>query len=143
MKKYTTTADLLTEIEDIFEGNRPGGRKSPLEEVVACLQRGRHYPWAGIYIAVEGKSAPPQEGTPAHTASAETRSKILISIALAGRERGILAVESERRVFRPEDRVFLERVSDLTARFLAGRGRYLTRQARRMALPGRTQAAMA
>ena len=74
---------------------------------------------------------------------AETRSKILISMKLSGREYGILGVESELKTFRPEDRVFLERVAYLGARFLAGSGRYLVRKARRAAWPEKSNAAMA
>ena len=62
---------------------------------------------------------------------------------LSGREYGILGVESERKNFRPEDRVFLERVAHLGARFLAGPGRYLVRKARQTAASEKSNAAVA
>jgi hypothetical protein len=146
MKTYKSTAGLLAEIEGIFEGNRPNAHRSPLDTVLELLHMGRHYSWAGIYIAVDGKAAPQAEATnsgPGQISLAESRSKILISMKLAGREYGILGVESERKTFRPEDRVFLERVGYLGARFLAGPGKYLVRRARHRASLGKAQAAMA
>jgi putative methionine-R-sulfoxide reductase with GAF domain len=141
MKKYKSTAELLAEIESAFEDNRPCARCAPLDVVVKMLQEGRHYGWAGIYIAVDREARAAQ--VPAKIELAETRSKILVSMKLSGREYGILSVESERKTFRPEDRVFLERVAHLGARFLAGPGRYLVRAARRSALTEKAQAAVA
>jgi hypothetical protein len=49
---------------------------------------------------------------------------------IAGREVGFLSVESNREnSFGSEDRVLLERVAELLARFLTGRGKYLVRKA--------------
>jgi putative methionine-R-sulfoxide reductase with GAF domain len=141
MKKYESPAELLIEIESIFESNRPCAYRSPLNAVVARLQQGRHYGWAGIYIAVDRNTR--AANAPAQIELAETRSKILISMKLSGRGYGILSVESERKTFRPEDRVFLEQVANLGARFLAGPGRYLVRKAQRAALMEKSQAAAA
>ena len=50
---------------------------------------------------------------------------------LASRELGVLSVESDREnAFGAEDRVFLEAVANLLARFLVGNGKYLVRRAR-------------
>ena len=50
---------------------------------------------------------------------------------LASRELGVLSVESDRENgFGAEDRVLLEAVADVLARFLTGRGKYLARRAR-------------
>ncbi|HEX4488824.1 MAG TPA: GAF domain-containing protein [Terriglobales bacterium] len=141
MKKYKTTPELLAKISEVFEANRPCANLSPLDTVVSILQEGRHYGWAGIYIAVDSSGRAAQ--VPAKIELAETRSKILVSMKLSGREYGILSVESERKTFRPEDRVFLERVAHLGARFLAGPGRYLVRAARRSALAEKAEAAAA
>jgi putative methionine-R-sulfoxide reductase with GAF domain len=141
MKKYKSTAELLAEIKNVLENDKPRAHFSPLEEVVELLQAGRHYGWAGIYIAVDSESRAAQ--VPARIELAETRSKILVSMKLSGREYGILSVESERKMFRPEDRVSLERVAHLGARFLAGPGGYLVRKARRSALAEKAQAAVA
>jgi hypothetical protein len=146
MKTYKSTAGLLAEIEGIFEGNRPSAHRSPLDTVLESLHLGRHYSWAGFYIAVDGKTASQAETTnsgPGQISLAKSRSKILVSMKLAGREYGILGVESERKTFRPEDRVFLERVGYLGARFLAGPGKYLVRRAQHRALLGKAQAAVA
>jgi hypothetical protein len=143
MKTYRSTAELLEEIEAVFASNRPCANPSPLDEVVGLLREGRHYGWAGIYVAVDRAAEKPDGAQPGQVALAETRSKILVSLKLSGREYGILAVESERLKFRPHDRVFLEQVADLGARFLAGPGRYLGRKARRTAVSERSQAAVA
>jgi hypothetical protein len=141
MKKYKSTADLLAEIENVFESDRPCAHRSPLEAVVGLLQAGRHYGWTGIYIAVDSDTRAAQ--IPTKIELAETRSKILVSMKLSGREYGVLSVESERKVFRPEDRVFLERVAHSGARFLAGPGKYLVRKARRGAQTEKSHAAVA
>jgi hypothetical protein len=142
MKTYRSRAELLEKIGDVFASNRPCDCRSPLDEVVELLRAGRHYGWAGIYVAVERTAEKLSGVEPGQVALAETRSKILISLKLSGRDYGILAVESERRVFRPGDRILLEQVADLSARFLAGPGKYLVRKARR-AVTGRVQAAAA
>lgn len=134
MKRYSPTHELLSSIERILYFNRPSIHSSPLDKVVDLLYNGRHYSWTGIYVAV-GHERSQQDISynsgpkAAQIALSETRSKILVSMKLAGREYGILAVESEREAFRPEDRVFLENVAHLLARFLAGAGRYLVRKA--------------
>ena len=140
MKIYRSTAELLAEIGDVFASR---AYSSPLDEVVGLLREGRHYGWAGIYVTVERTAEKPAGPQPGQVALAETRSKILVSMKLSGREYGILAVESEREVFRPGDRVFLEQVAHLGALFLAGPGRYLVRKARRAAVSERSQAAVA
>ena len=49
---------------------------------------------------------------------------------IAGREVGFLNVESEREnAFGSEERVLLERVAGLLAKFLTGPGKYLVRRA--------------
>jgi hypothetical protein len=59
------------------------------------------------------------------------KSKILISMKLAGREIGVLAVESdEANGFGVEDRVLLEDAAFHLARFLMGSGRYIVRKVR-------------
>jgi putative methionine-R-sulfoxide reductase with GAF domain len=141
MKIYKSTAELLAEIESLFEGNRPCAYRSQLDTVVSLLQEGRHYGWVGIYVAID--QAGRAEATAPRVEVAETRSKVRIVVKLSGREYGILSVESERKNFRPEDRVFLERVAYLTARFLAGPGKYLVRKARRAALSERAGTAAA
>jgi putative methionine-R-sulfoxide reductase with GAF domain len=134
VKRYSPTHELLTNIERILHSNRPSLHGSPLDKIVDLLHRGRHYKWTGIYVAVGPDRATPEaalnnDSQPAQIALSETRSKILVSMQLTGREYGILAVESEREEFRPEDRIFLENVAYLLARFLAGTGRYLVRKA--------------
>ena len=67
---------------------------------------------------------------PAHVAVPGTRKKVLVAMKIAGREIGFLNVESEREnALGPEDRVLLESVADLLARFLTGPGKYLVLKA--------------
>src|SRR5207237_3121875 len=67
---------------------------------------------------------------PGQLAVAGTRKKILVTMRVAGREMGFLNVESDREnAFGSEDRVLLDRVAGLLARFLAGPGKYLVRKA--------------
>lgn len=133
MKRYSPTHELLRNIERILFFSRPSLHVSPLDKIVELLYQGRHYSWTGIYVAVgqDGASDSSSNSSPqaGQIALSETRSKILVSMKLSGREYGILAVESEREAFRPEDRIFLENVAYLLARFLAGTGRYLVRKA--------------
>jgi hypothetical protein len=157
LKVYRPTFRLLADVKRVLATGRPSFGKSPLEEVVDLLCRGRHYAWAGIFLA-SGEAAPqyllcggaedPPHGSvqaaatqagatqagPAQVMLPETRSKILISLKLASRELGVLSVESDREnAFGSEDRVLLEGVADAVARFLTGRGKYLARRARQQA----------
>jgi len=133
VKTYLAPRTLLAEIEHMLGGNKPSFQHSPLEDVIELLCRGRHYTWAGIYLAVGESGSQQLLGAaagvePAQVELPETRSKI------ASHELGVLAVESDREnAFGPEDRVLLETVADALARFLAGNGKYLVRKARQVA----------
>ena len=135
MKIYRDTAGLLAEIECVLATSRPSFQHSPLQDVIELLSRGRHATWVGIYLAA-GTASQQLLGAggdphPGQMARLETKSKILVSMRLAGRELGVLDVESDREnAFGPEDRVLLENVANRLARFLAGPGRYLARRAR-------------
>ena len=135
MKVYRSTRQLLADVDCLLAASQPSARHSPLDEVIDLLCRGRHYAWAGIFLAV-GENALQQSlgvggDAPAEVALPETRAKILISMKLASREVGVLSVESDRENgFGAEDRVLLEAVADVLARFLTGPGKYLARKAR-------------
>jgi hypothetical protein len=136
LKVYRPIRQLLADVECLLAASQASAHHSPLDHVVDLLCRGRHYAWAGIFLAV-GENTPQQSlgagggVAPDEVALPETRSKILISIKLASRELGVLSVESDRENgFGSEDRVLLEAVADVLARFLTGRGKYLARKAR-------------
>jgi hypothetical protein len=135
LKAYRSTRQMLADVERLLAGTRPSAHRSPLEDVIDLLCRGRHYAWVGIFLAV-GENEPHQSlgagtDTPSEVRLPETRSKILISMKLASREVGVLSVESDSdNAFGAEDRVLLEGVADVLARFLTGRGKYLARRAR-------------
>ena len=133
MKKYHSASNLVRAIKRLLEVNRPSFQHSPLEEVAALLISGRHYSWAGIYLTLDKRSSSSLQEAgvhPAHLAVPGTVKKIVIAIKIAGREIGFLNVESDREsAFGAEDRVLLERVAGLLARFLTGRGKYLVRRA--------------
>jgi hypothetical protein len=135
LKVYRSTRQLLADIEGILATSQPSFHHSPLEDVIELLCRGRHYAWAGIYLAVGGNGAQHSLSAggdiPHHVELPETHSKILISMRLAFREVGALSVESDHEnAFGTEDRVLLKEVADAIARFLVGRGKYLARKAR-------------
>jgi hypothetical protein len=133
LKVYCPTRQLLADVECLLAANRPGAHQSPLEGVIDLLCRGRHYAWAGIFLAVAVGATQPAmaASSPGEVALPETRSKILVSMRLVSRELGVLSVESDREnAFGAQDRVLLEAVADALARFLAGRGKYLVRRAR-------------
>lgn len=133
MKTYLSSNTILARIERLLAENRPSFHGSPLGEVAGLLIDGRHFSWAGIYLALDKKSSAALEESgvhPAHVAVPGTVKKIVVSIKIAGREIGFLNVESDRRsAFGTEDRVLLERVAALLARFLTGPGKYLVRKA--------------
>jgi hypothetical protein len=140
LKSYRATRELLAEIECVLAQNKPDFHHSPLDHVIELLSRGRHYGWVGIYLVGAEDSRQQLLGAigdehPNQIAVPATRSKILVSIKLAGRELGVLAVESDREnAFGVEDQVLLENVSHLLARFLTGAGKYITRKARQAAV---------
>lgn len=129
MKSYRSSRPLLAEIEDVLASNRPSFHHSPLERVTQILSEGRHYSWVGIYLTFDEKASSPllESGHhPAQVAVPGTVRKILVAMKIAGRDLGYLSVESDREAaFGAEERVLLERVAGLLARFLAGPGKYL------------------
>jgi len=133
LKVYRPTRQLLADVECLLAANRPDAHGSPLEDVIDLLCRGRHYAWAGIFLAIaDGATQPAMAaGHLDEVTLPETRSKILVTMKLASRELGVLSVESDRvNAFGAQDRVLLEAVADALARFLAGNGKYLVRRAR-------------
>lgn len=133
MKSYRSSRTLLGEIEDVLAFNRPSFHHSPLERVTEILSEGRHYSWVGIYLTLGEKASSPLLETghhPAQMALPGTVRKILVAMKIAGRDLGYVSVESDREAaFGAEERVLLERVAGLLARFLAGPGKYLVRKA--------------
>ena len=138
MKIYRSARELLAEIEQLLATNKPAFGCSPLDRVIEMLVKGRHYSWMGIYLTVGEKSqhllgASGDAGL-STTALPQSRSKMLVEMKLASREIGVLAAESDREFpFGSEDRVLLENVANVLARFLAGPGKYLVREAREKA----------
>ncbi|MBV9340637.1 MAG: hypothetical protein JO159_07075 [Acidobacteria bacterium] len=129
MKSYLSPQKLLVDVKGVLDNNRPSFHHSPLEDVVALLSEGRHYSWVGIYLTLDKKSSSPLLETAVHPgqmAVPGTRKKILVALKIAGRELGFLNIESNRdAALGSEDRVLLEGVADLLARFLTGPGKYL------------------
>ena len=136
MKPYRSPQALLADIESVLASKIVSTHSSVLETVAGLLAEGRHYAWAGVYLTIGERNSgqlasAAKDGHYAHVAVPETRQKILVAMKLAGREYGVLAVESaHENSFGTEDRVLLERVANALARFLAGQGRYLLRKAR-------------
>lgn len=133
MKPFRSTRDLLADIEHALTENRPSFHESPLEAVAGLLAEGRHYGWVGIYLTLEKQAATPLLPNATHPAQFEasgTRKKVIATMKIAGREIGFLNVESNREnAFAADERVLLERVAGLLAKFLTGRGKYLVRKA--------------
>ena len=133
MRPFRSTRDLLADIEQALAENRPSFHDSPLETVVSLLAEGRHYGWVGIYLTLEKQPAMPLLPHAAHPAQFEasgTRKKVIVTMKIAGREIGFLNVESNREnAFGADERVLLERVAGLLAKFLTGPGKYLVRKA--------------
>lgn len=133
MKAFLPTQELLQRVEETLGENRPSFRHSPLETVARILADGRHYGWVGIYLKLDAKSAPQlleNVVNPAEFAALRTRKKVIVSMKIAGREVGFLNIESDREyAFGSEERVLLERVAYLLAKFLVGPGKYLFRRA--------------
>jgi len=145
VKPYRSTRDLLADIEQALAENRPSFHHSPLEKVAGLLAEGRHYGWVGIYLTLEKQSATPLLQNAMHPAQFEasgTRKKVIVTMKIAGREIGFLNVESDREnAFGSEERVLLERVAGLLAKFLTGPGKYLVRKAGQPAPAPRAAAA--
>lgn len=143
MKTYRSARELLTDAVRILAANQPSFHHSPLDDVIELLRRGRRYTWIGIYLVI-GSNTQQQllgaggDAQPGEVALAGTRSKVLVSMKLAARELGVLAVESDREnAFGSEDRVLLEGVAAMLARFLAGPGKYIVRKTREAAAGSR------
>ena len=133
MKPFRSTRELLSDVELVLARNRPSFYESPLETVAGLLAEGRHYGWVGIYLTLEKQSPAPLLPSAAHPAQFEasgTRKKVIVTMKIAGRELGFLNVESNREnAFGADERILLERVAGLLAKFLTGPGKYLVRKA--------------
>jgi len=132
VKPFRSTRDLLADVEQLLAENRPSFHDSPLEKVAGLLAEGRHYGWVGIYLTLEKQLAMPllPNAHPAQFEASGTRKKVIVTMKIAGREIGFLNVESNREnAFGADERVLLERVAGLLARFLTGPGKYLVRKA--------------
>jgi putative methionine-R-sulfoxide reductase with GAF domain len=135
LRTYRSTPNLLAGVKKVLANNRPSFHHSPLEEIAGLLCEGRHYSWVGIYLTLDEKSSSAllEEALikPNQVAVHGTRKKIVVAMRVGGRELGFLNVESDREsAFGSEDRVLLDRVAGLLARFLAGpRGKYLVLKA--------------
>lgn len=136
MRTYRSTRDLLADVKKLLAENRPSFHRSPLEEIAGLLCEGRHYSWVGIYLTLDEKSSSAllEEALikPNQVAVHGTRKKIVVAMRVGGRELGFLNVETDRDYIGSEDRVLLDRVAGMLARFLAGpRGKYLVLRAAR------------
>jgi putative methionine-R-sulfoxide reductase with GAF domain len=133
VKPFRSTRDVLADVERALAENRPSFHDSPLERVAGLLAEGRHYGWVGIYLTLEKQQATPLlQNTvhPAEFAASGTRKKVIVTMKIAGREIGFLNVESNREnAFGADERVLLERVAGLLAKFLTDQGKYLVRKA--------------
>ena len=149
MRPYRSTRNLLADVKKVVAGNRPSFHGSPLEEIAELLCEGRRYSWVGIYLRLDEKSSSAllEEALikPNQVAVHGTRKKIVVAMRVGGRELGFLNVESDREsAFGSEDRVLLDRVAGLLARFLAGpRGKYLVLKAAKVSHTAAPQAAAA
>jgi putative methionine-R-sulfoxide reductase with GAF domain len=145
LRFYRPTREILADIERRLRDNTPCFHHSPLEDVAELLAAGRSYTWVGIYLTIEkhaGSALAESALDPRQVAVPGTRTKVLVAMKVGGRELGFLNVESPKEdAFGPEDRVLLERVAGLLARFLAGPGKYLVRRAARQAPKPRAAAA--
>ena len=134
MKPYRSSPAILADIESLLSSNQPSFHHSPLEDIATLLVDGRHYSWVGIYLTVNGNSSSALAENsaavhPGRVALRGTLKKIIVSIKIAGRELGFLSVETDREnALGSEDRVLLERVAGLLARFLSSKGKYLVRR---------------
>ena len=143
MKSYRSARELLAEIEQLLAVHKPTFGCSPLDRVIELLIKGRHYSWVGIYLTVGEKSQHllgSSGDAPLNvTTMPQSRAKMLVSIRLACREIGLIAAESDREFpFGSEDRVLLDKLANVLARFLAGPGKYLVREAREKAAASST-----
>jgi hypothetical protein len=133
VKPFRSTRDLLADVEQALAESRPSFHESPLEKVAGLLAEGRHYGWVGIFLTLEKRGAAPLIPNAAHPTQFEasgTRKKVIVSMKIAGREIGFLNVESNREnAFAADERILLERVAGLLAKFLTGPGKYLVRKA--------------
>lgn len=130
MKTYQTPREVISSVRHALEETVPSSRTSAPQKVIDLLCAGRHYSWAGIHLLAGADIAHAGHHLN-RMALPESRAKILVRIQLASHEFGVLSVESDQEHgITSEDRVLLEQVAGLLARFFAGRGKYFVRKAR-------------
>ena len=136
MKRFRTFPALLADAESLLAKAKPSFRHSALQDLVQMLCDGRHYAWVGIYLAV---AAPEPHRLLDAGADSERqlseepspRNRILITLKVGPREIGLLEVESDRPgAFGSAEVAFLEQLSGMLSRYLAGPGKLAVRRAR-------------
>ena len=129
VKIYRPAKSILSDIQRTLAA-KPSIHHSPLGTVAGLLCEGRHYSWVGIYLTAPALLQDASDLRQNQIAHPTTRKKIIVSMKIAGREVGTLNVESSLEdSFGSEDRVLIERVAGLLARFLTSTGKYLVRKA--------------
>lgn len=131
MKTFRSPRTIIADIEQLIAADKPlPGRPSALARILKSLCDGRHYSRAGIFLSINGREVPcafsglqesPSRGT------AELTETIKIAVHNFG---SVRVQPAPGHVFSMEDRVLLEEVAHLLARYLSGKGKYVVRKAR-------------
>ena len=128
MKRYRSPREVLAEVEKLAAA-RPSmtAPLAVLDQTAELLYRARNYSWVGISLhAGEQSFRQVTRGSEPGSGLLPARSQFMVPIRIAGRELGVIELESEREyAFGRGERVLLERVAARLGRYLGTRGKHV------------------
>ena len=131
MKTFRPPRTVVADIKQLIATSKPlPGRPSALARILKQLCDGRHYLRAGIFLAISSKEVPCAICGP-QAAPRDRADEVGVPIRIAAHTFGTLRVQlAPGHVFNLEERVLLDEVALVLARYLSGKGKYVVRKAR-------------
>jgi hypothetical protein len=131
VKTFRLPRTVVTDIEQLIAADKPlPGRPSALARILKSLCDGRHYVRAGIFLSINGREVPCAMCGPQATPR-DAGEELSVRIKIAAHSFGSLRVQlAPGHVFSLEERVLLDEVAIVLARYLSGKGKYIVRKTR-------------
>jgi hypothetical protein len=131
LKTFRSPKTIVADIVQLIATDKPlPGRPSALARILKQLCDGRNYLRAGIFLTISAKEVPCAISGP-QASPREAGAELSVPIRIAAHTLGSLRVQlAPGRVFSLEERVLLDEVALVLARYLSGKGKYVVRKAR-------------
>jgi hypothetical protein len=131
LKTYRSPRVVISELKRLISADKPSPHPpSVLVRIAKLLCESRNYESTGIFLVVDGREVPRAFSGPG-SGTSRPDAELGVPIKIASRTLGCLrATAMPGHDLGAEDRVLLHNVAEMLARYLTGKGRYLSRKAR-------------